>query len=226
MKLKLGDTLTFNVQGSLIPTIVGGTREVDWNRVQSNFLVVFPNGILEQAPQFEVLMTRIGNTQQSAAFQRDLVARFPNVSAIDLGLILNTVDDILSKVSFVIQFMALFSILTGLLVLASSVIISRYQRMQESVLLRTLGASRRQILRIQAIEYFMLGLLAALSGVIMSLVATWALAYFVFEAPYTPNLWPVLAVMGVVTGLTLLIGLLNSRAVLVRPPLEVLRAEA
>jgi putative ABC transport system permease protein len=226
MKLKLGDTLTFNVQGALIPTMVGGTREVDWNRVQSNFLVVFPNGVLEQAPQFAVLMTRIGSTQQSAAFQRDLVVRFPNVSAIDLGLILSTVDDILNKVSFVIQFMALFSILTGLLVLASSVIISRYQRMQESVLLRTLGASRRQILRIQAIEYFMLGLLAALSGVIMALAATWALAYFVFETPYRPNFWPVLAVMGVVTTLTLLIGLLNSRAVLVRPPLEVLRAEA
>ncbi len=226
MKLKLGDSLTFNVQGAFIPTIVGGTREVDWNRVQSNFLVVFPNGVLEQAPQFAVLMMRVGNTQQSAAFQRDLVARFPNVSAIDLGLILNTVDDILNKVSFVIQFMALFSILTGLLVLASSVIISRYQRMQESVLLRTLGASRAQILRIQAIEYFMLGLLAALSGVIMALAATWALAYFVFETPYSPNFWPVLSVMGVVTVLTLLIGLLNSRAVLVRPPLEVLRAEA
>lgn len=225
MKLKIGDTLTFNVQGALIPTVVGGTREVDWNRVQSNFLVVFPNGVLEQAPQFAVLMTRIGNTQQSAAFQRDLVARFPNVSAIDLGLILSTVDDILNKVSFVIQFMALFSILTGLLVLASSVIISRYQRMQESVLLRTLGASRAQILRIQAIEYFMLGLLAALSGVIMALAATWALAYFVFETSYRPDFWPVLAVMGVVTVLTLLIGLFNSRAVLVRPPLEVLRAE-
>lgn len=225
MKLKLGDTLTFNVQGAMIPTIVGGTREVDWNRVQSNFLVVFPNGVLEQAPQFAVLMTRIGDTQQSAAFQRDLVSRFPNVSAIDLGLILRTVDDILDKVSFVIRFMALFSILTGLLVLASSVIISRYQRMQESVLLRTLGASRRQILRIQAIEYLMLGLLAALSGIVMALGATWALAYFVFETPFTPNLWPLLAVAGVVTVLTLLIGLLNSRAVLVRPPLEVLRAE-
>ncbi|MBC7570135.1 MAG: hypothetical protein H7319_10430 [Spirosoma sp.] len=71
----------------------------------------------------------------------------------------------------------------------------------------------------------MLGLLAALSGVIMALAGTWALAYFVFETPYRPNLWPVLAVMGVVTTLTLLIGLLNSRAVLVRPPLEVLRAE-
>jgi putative ABC transport system permease protein len=225
MKLKLGDTLTFNVQGALIPTIVGGTREVDWNRVQSNFLVVFPNGVLEQAPQFAVLMTRVGDTQQSVAFQRDLVARFPNVSAIDLGLILRTVDEILDKVSFVIRFMALFSILTGLLVLASSVIISRYQRMQESVLLRTLGASRAQILRIQAIEYLMLGLLAALSGIVLALGATWALAYFVFETPFTPNLWPLAAVAGVVTLLTLLIGLLNSRAVLTRPPLEVLRAE-
>lgn len=226
MKLKLGDTLTFNVQGAPMATVVSGTREVDWNRVQTNFLIVFPGGVLEQAPQFQVLMTRVSNTEQSAAFQRELVSGFPNVSAIDLGLILRTVDEILQKVSFVIQFMALFSILTGLLVLASSVIISRYQRMQESVLLRTLGASRRQILRIQAIEYLMLGLLAALSGVILALGATWGLAYFVFETPFRPDLLPLLAVLAVVTVLTVLIGLFNSRAVLVRPPLEVLRAEA
>ncbi|MFC5409955.1 ABC transporter permease [Larkinella bovis] len=225
MKLKLGDTLTFNVQGALIPTIVGGTREVDWNRVQTNFLIVFPTGLLEQAPQFHVLMTRVENTQQSAQFQRDLVARYPNVSAIDLGLILKTIDEVLEKVSFVIRFMALFSIITGLLVLSSSVIISKYQRIQESVLLRTLGANRRQILLITLIEYLFLGLLAALSGIVLSLFGTWGLAYFVFDVPFTPNFLPLLAVVGIVTSLTILIGLFNSRGVLVRPPLEVLRAE-
>lgn len=226
LKLKLGDTLAFNVQGAIVPTIIGGTREVDWNRVQTNFLIVFPGGVLEKAPQFHVLMTRVPNTTQSANLQRELVSQFPNVSAIDLGLILKTVDDILAKVSFVIRFMALFSIITGLLVLGSSVVISKYQRMQESVLLRTLGANRKQILLITFIEYLMLGLLAALSGILLSLGGTWGLAHYVFEIVFRPDFTPLLVVIGVVTGLTILIGLLNSRGILIRPPLEVLRAEA
>ncbi|MVM35863.1 FtsX-like permease family protein [Spirosoma sp. HMF4905] len=226
MHLKLGDTLNFNVQGAPIQTIVGGTREVEWNRVQTNFLVVFPSGVLEQAPQFHVLMTRVPDNKTSAVLQRGLVSRFPNVSAIDLGLILKTVDEILAQISFVIQFMALFSILTGLLVLASSVVISKYQRLRESVLLRTLGASREQILSITVVEYGLLGLLSALSGILLSIVGTWALARFVFEVPYRPDGIPLLIVTIVVTVLTVLIGVFNSRDVLTRPPLDVLRAEA
>ena len=225
LKLKLGDTLTFNVQGTPIQTVIGGTRKVDWQRVQTNFLVVFPKGVLDQAPQFQVLMTRTPDTRQAALFQRDLVGRFPNVSAIDLGLILKTLDEILGKISFVIRFMALFSIITGLLVLSSSVVISKYQRIQESVLLRTLGANRNQILQITLIEYLFLGLLAALSGILLSLLAAWSLAKFVFEVPFTPQPIPLLVITAVVTGLTMLIGVFNSREVLVRPPLEVLRAE-
>lgn len=226
MRLKLGDTLNFNVQGAPIQTIVSGTRDVDWNRVQTNFVVVFPTGVLEQAPQFRVLMTKVPNNQVSAQLQRDLIQSFPNVSAIDLGLILKTIDEILDQISFVIQFMALFSILTGLLVLASSVVISKYQRLRESVLLRTLGASRNQILQITALEYGLLGLLAALSGILLSVIGTWGLAEFAFEVPYRPSLLPLLVVVIVVTALTVLIGLFNSREVLVRPPLDVLRAEA
>ncbi|GAB3776449.1 ABC transporter permease [Spirosoma horti] len=225
MHLKLGDTLDFNVQGAPIQTIVGGTREVEWNRVQTNFLVVFPSGVLEQAPQFHVLMTRVPDNKTSALLQRALVSQFPNVSAIDLGLILKTVDDILGQISFVIQFMALFSILTGLLVLASSVVISKYQRLRESVLLRTLGASRAQILRITALEYGLLGLLAALSGILLSVAGTWALARYVFEVPYRPDALPLVVISLSVTALTVLIGVFNSREVLVRPPLDVLRAE-
>ncbi|GAB4034038.1 ABC transporter permease [Spirosoma gilvum] len=225
MHLKLGDTLNFNVQGAPIQSIVGGTREVEWNRVQTNFLVVFPSGVLEQAPQFHVLMTRVPNNQVSAQLQRGLVSQFPNVSAIDLGLILKTVDEILGQISFVIQFMALFSILTGLLVLASSVVISKYQRLRESVLLRTLGASREQILSITVLEYGLLGLLAALSGILLSIGGTWGLARFVFEVPYKPAVVPLVVVTAVVTVMTILIGVFNSREVLSRPPLDVLRAE-
>ncbi|WP_138501854.1 ABC transporter permease [Spirosoma lacussanchae] len=226
MHLKIGDTLTFNVQGAPVQTIVGGTREVEWNRVQPNFLVVFPSGVLEQAPQFHVLMTRVPSNEVSAVLQRELVSRFPNVSAIDLGLVLKTIDEILDQISFVIRFMALFSILTGLLVLASSVIISKYQRLRESVLLRTLGASRNQILRITALEYGLLGMLAALAGILLSLLGTWALAQFVFEVTFRPDLAPLAIVAAVVTTLTILIGVFNSREVLVRPPLEVLRNDA
>ncbi|WP_245826261.1 ABC transporter permease [Spirosoma rigui] len=225
MHVKLGDTLNFNVQGAPIPTIVGGTREVDWSRVQTNFLIVFPSGVLEQAPQFRVLMTRVPDNKTSAVLQRGLVSQFPNVSAIDLGLILQTIDEILGQISFVIRFMALFSILTGLLVLASSVVISKYQRLRESVLLRTLGASRNQILRITALEYGLLGLLAALSGILLSIAGTWALARFVFEVAYQPDVVPLIVVTVVVTILTVVIGVLNSRDVLVRPPLDVLRSD-
>ena len=225
VKLSLGDTLDFNVQGLPLRTIIGGTREIDRSRVQPSFLVIFPAGVLEGAPQFEVVLTRTPGTAALAAVQQQLVQRFPNVSAIDLGLILTTLNDIVDKISFVIRFMAGFSILTGLLVLSSSVVISRYQRVRESVLLRTLGASRAQILRITLVEYGLLGLLAALAGIALAVLAAWALAVFVFEASFGPAVGPLLGLAALVTALTAGIGLLNSRDVLRRSPLEVLRAE-
>lgn len=226
LKVELGDTMIFNVQGAIVPTVVQHLREVEWNRVQSNFLVLFPKDVLEEAPQFHVLMTHTTTDVQSAGFQRALVQRFPNVSAIDLGLILQTLDDILSKISFVIRFMALFSISTGLLVLIGSVNISKFQRVQESVLLRTLGASRRQILSINAFEYFLLGALAAGTGILLSVAASWALAVFSFEVDFVPDFSPLLPVFLGITALTVAIGMLNSRGILNRPPLEVLRREA
>ncbi|MDB5261932.1 MAG: transporter permease [Adhaeribacter sp.] len=225
LNAKIGDTLLFNVQGALVPTIIGSFRKVDWNRVQTNFLVVFPKGVLEEAPQFHVLITRVPSNQASALFQQTLVQSFPNVSVIDLALILSTLDEILSKISFVIKFMAAFCISTGLVVLIASVLISKFQRIQESVLLRTLGASRRQILAITALEYFFLGALAAATGIMLSLIASWALARFSFEAPFNPQLGPALIIFVLVSLLTVAIGLLNSRSVLIKSPLEVLRTE-
>jgi putative ABC transport system permease protein len=106
------------------------------------------------------------------------------------------------------------------------VLISRYQRTRESVLLRTLGASRNQILRITVLEYALLGTLAALAGVLLAALASWALAFWVFETPFVGAslLW-LPALVALVAGLTALIGGLNSRSVLSQPPLAVLRAE-
>ncbi len=226
MHLKIGDKIDFNVQGSMVPTTVGSLRSVDWRRMQTNFRIIFPTGVLESAPQFHVLITHVPSPEISAKFQQAVVKAYPNISVIDLGLVLRVLDDVLGKIGFVIRFMAAFSILTGLIVLISSVLISKYQRIQESVLLRTLGASRRQILSITALEYFFLGGLAAATGILLSLPGTWALAKYTFDAPFSPRWIPVVLIFLGVAALTVLVGMINIRSVLIKPPLEILRKEA
>lgn len=225
LRVEIGDKMVFNVQGVLTPVTVGSYREVDWNRVQTNFRVIFPTGVLEDAPQFHVLITRVPSSEASAAFQQAVVARYPNISIIDLGLILSVLNEILDKIGFVIQFMGAFSIITGLIVLIASVLISKYQRIQESVLLRTMGASRKQILVITALEYFFLGALASLTGILLSFAGSWALAVYSFETSFNPNFWPAVILFFAISSLTVGIGLFNSRGILNRPPLEVLRRE-
>ena len=110
--------------------------------------------------------------------------------------------------------------------MAGAVIAGKYQRIKESVLLRTLGASRVQIRDILMIEYLFLGGFAALTGMLLSLVASWALAHFVFETRFVPSWIFVLAGLLVVPLLAIVIGMLNSRGIANRPPLEVLRAES
>jgi len=225
LNLSLHDTLTFDVQGVPVKTQIGSVRKVDWQRVQPNFFMVFPLGVLEPAPHFNAMVLHAPNAKRSVQVQSSIVQQFPNVSAIDLSLILQTVQSFLDKISFVIQFMALFSVVTGLIVLGGSVVTSRLQRIRESVLLRTLGARRRQIVAIMAVEYLFLGLFAALTGLIISLGATWLLGYFYFDLVFIPDAGVLLGGVMVLTLLTLLIGMLNSRSIYRRPPLEVLRAE-
>ncbi len=225
MHLKVGDRMTFDVQGAILQTVIGSLRKVDWRRMQTNFRIVFPSGVLESAPQFHVLITRVASSEGSARFQQAVVREFPTISIIDLGLILSVLDEVLNKIGLVIRFMAAFSILTGLVVLIASVLISKYQRIQEAVLLRTLGGSRRQILTITALEYLFLGALAAAAGILLSLPATWALATYSFDATFSPNWLIVLLLFISVCLLTVVIGLINSREVLNKPPLEVLRKE-
>jgi len=226
IKVKLNDKIVFNVQGMLLPTVVGSLREVNWSRMQTNFRVVFPAGVLEQAPQFHVLMTRVPNSETSASFQGAVVRKFPNVSVIDLGLVLKLLDELLGKISFVIQFMAGFSMVTGWIVLISAVLTSKNQRIKESILLRTMGASRKQILAINAIEYFFLGLFAAAAGLILALSGSYALAKFSFDASFLPPLLPTLLLFGSVVLLVVITGVLSSRSILNKPPLQILRNEA
>lgn len=219
----VGDALVFNVQGVLMETVVKSIRKVDWTSLQPNFSIVFPKGVLENAPQFNVLTTYAPTEASSARLQRDLVRKFPNVSVIDLRQMFTIVEDILNKVSWVINFMAFFSILTGIIVLIGSVRTSKYQRIKESVLLRTLGAKNKQILTITALEYLFLGILGSLLGILLALVSSLLLAVFVFEEPFAPSLIPFLVFLPGISLLVLGIGLSNIREVLRSSPLEVLR---
>jgi putative ABC transport system permease protein len=225
LRLEVGDELEFDVQGLPVRARVASLREVEWRRLEPNFFVVFPAGVLEPAPKFFVAATRAETPEHSARLQREVVRVLPNVSAIDLAVILETLDRIFSRVEFVIQFMALFTVVTGVIVLAGAVLSGRFQRLREVVLLRTLGATQRQLVRIQLVEYALLGLLAALVGCGLAVVANALLARFVFETrAVVPVAVLVLATAGV-TGITLLTGLLANRGVTRHPPLEVLRQE-
>jgi putative ABC transport system permease protein len=102
-------------------TVVGSIRQVDWGRIQLNFSIVFPMGVLENAPQFHVLTTHAPDKATSASLQRALVQQFPNVSVLDLRQVLSLVEGILDKIAWVISFMAFFSMLTGIIVLIGSV---------------------------------------------------------------------------------------------------------
>jgi putative ABC transport system permease protein len=226
LSVGVGDELVFDVQGVPVKTQVASLRKVEWRRIQPNFFVIFPRGSLDDAPAMHVMVTRVASADQSALMQREVVKAFPNVSVIDLTLVLKTIDSILGKISFVVRFMAMFTVATGLLVLVSALVTGRYQRIQESVLLRTLGASRGQILRILVVEYFSLGLLAALTGILLAVAAAWALAAFVFKMPFGVAVTPLLIALLVVPAITVITGLLVSRGVLNHPPLAILRAEA
>jgi putative ABC transport system permease protein len=223
--LKIGDPIVFNIQGVLMETSIGSIRKVDWGRMQLNFSVVFPTGVLENAPQFSVLSTYAPDESSSADLQRDLVKNFPNISILDLRQIYNIIEDILDKISWIINFMAFFSILTGIIVLIGSVRNSKYQRIKESVLLRTLGAKSKQILQITALEYVYLGMLGSLVGILLSLIGAQLLATFLFKEPFIPSAIPFLVFLPGITALVLAIGLSNIRTVLKSPPLEVLRKE-
>lgn len=225
LELQLGDEVVFDVQGIPIKTRLASVRKVDWRRVQANFFVVFPAGVLEEAPGFSIVTTHVNDSQQSAAMQRAVVKEFPNVSSVDFTLILRVIEGIVSKISIGIRFIALLTVCTGIILLVTAVLNSRFQRLREVVLLRTLGASSAQVLKIQVVEFLLLGLLASLTGILLAVAAQWSLTTFMFKIGFAVP-WAHLGLaVAVNSALAVSVGLLASRGVLNKPPLEVLRAE-
>ncbi len=223
LKVEVGDRITWDVQGVPLETEITSVRRVDWASFEPNFFAVFEPGALDDAPQSLVMLTRVDDPTTRAEIQRDLVIAHPNVAAIDLTIIIEAIDSILGKVAVAIRFMALFSIACGLVILIGAIATARYQRMRESVLLKTLGARSRVIGRILATEYFALGSFAGLAGVVLAAVAGWVAVKFLFEMTfYLPGL-PLLFFWVGTALLTTIIGLANSRDVVKRTPLAGMR---
>jgi putative ABC transport system permease protein len=223
LRVKVGDEITWDVQGVPVATRVTSLREVNWGRFEPNFFAVFSPGSIEGAPKQFVFLARAPSRDVVSQLQRDIVRRYPNVSSLDLTLILSTVDRILERVTLAIRFLAVFSLAMGVPVLASAVAAARRQRVREGVLLKTLGATRRQIGRIMLAEYALLGVLASLTGMLLSFGGAWLLMRHVFEGEFVPAWGPALAIAGLLTALTVGIGLLAGRDVFRETPMPALR---
>jgi putative ABC transport system permease protein len=225
LRVGLGDAVVWDVQGVPVPTRVAVLREVEWARFEPNFFVVFPEGPLDGAPRTYVLLSRVEDPLARARLQRAVVEAHPNVSALDLAQVQRAIEGVLDRVVLAVQFMALFSLAAGGLVLAGAVAASRHQRVREGALLRTLGARRFQLVRILLAEYAVLGALAAGVAILLSTAAGWAIVRFAFDQPFALPGPELLGLLLGVLGLTLVVGLAGSTEVWRRPPLEVLRAE-
>jgi putative ABC transport system permease protein len=221
----VGDEIVWDVQGVPVTTTVGSLREVEWARFEPNFFVVFAGGALEKAPQSYVTLTRIVDPAERGRFQRRLAERFGNVSTLDLSMLQEALERLVQRVVLAIRFMALFSLGVGVVVLIGALATSRFQRVREGALLRTLGATRDQVFRIVLAEYLSLGLLASIVALVLASVAGWGVAHFVFDGPFTLPVLPMGALTLFIVTLTVSVGVVNSRDVVRRAPLEVLREE-
>jgi putative ABC transport system permease protein len=225
LRLQLGDELDFNVQGVTVKARIGSIRQVEWRRMQTNFFFVFPLGPLDGAPATFAAAAKARNPEETARLQRAVAQELPNVSAVDLGFVLRLLDGIFTKIAWAVSFLASFTVITGLVVLVSAVLMGRHQRVREAVLLRTLGAQRVQLRQIMLAEYTVLGLLAALTGGVLAVAANALLARFLFKVSPVPPLPLLAGAVAAVVALTVVTGWLANRGVSGQPPLEILRQE-
>jgi putative ABC transport system permease protein len=221
----LGDEIVWDVQGLPVRSRIASLREVEWARFEPNFFAVFPEGPLSAAPQTFAALTQVEDAPARARLQARVAERFPNVTTLDLSNIQATLEDLIARVSLAVRFTASFSLIAGVAVLAGAVAASRLQRVRESVLLKVLGASRGQVLRVLFSEYLTLGLLASLTAALLAIGGGWGLTELVFDSSFRLPWLPLLGLSLAVTGLTVAGGLASSLEQLRRTPLEALRAE-
>lgn len=222
--LTVGDTLELDIQGTPITGEISSIRQVEWGNFSTNFYMIFSPGALDGAPHTYVATVRIAPSEE-VALQQAVVASFPNVTAINMGDVLDSFAKVLDRLSLAIRAIALFCVLSGGLVMAAALAATRYRRLYESVILKALGATRSMIARSFAVEYALLGALGGLLGCALASVLSWAVLETVFDLSW--NLQPAVLAVGVIATiiLTMLVGFLSTYRILGQPPLSVLRQE-
>jgi putative ABC transport system permease protein len=222
--LTVGSTVVFDVQGVPIEAEVASIRKVDWQTFSTNFMVLLSPGSLEGAPETFIATARVPPAAE-VPLQNAIAAAMPNVTAVAVRDILERADAVLSRVAFAVRAIALLAVAVGLAVMAGALTASRYQRLVESVILRTLGATRGVVARIFAVEYACLGAAAGLGGSALAVVLAWVVVRYVLDTPW--SLDPVLPALGVGLAITVAVGVgfLATFRLLGQKPLPVLRRE-
>jgi putative ABC transport system permease protein len=219
--VKVGDTLTFDIAGTHVSAPVSSLRKVDWDSFRVNFFALFAPGALDELPATYITAFRAPPGQ--SGWLSALVQRFPNILAIDVGEIVRQVQSIVEQVARAVEFVFLFTLAGGILVLQAAIAATQDERRRDAAVLRTLGASRRQLQAAQLAEFLLLGALAGFVAAVGATAIGWALAERVFSIRYEsdPMIW-LYGIGGGALAVTLA-GWLGTRATVRQPPLAILR---
>ena len=218
--LKLGDVLRFDIAGVLYESRITSIRHVDWTSMRVNFFVIFPRSQMDDVPTTFIAAFRAPEFQ---GFDNNLVKQFPNVTNVDMGAALQQVQGVLEQVVGAVEFLFLFTLATGLVVLFAAVTATREERAREYAVLRALGASNRLLAKVQRAELAGVGALAGFLATSVAVAMGWGLARYAFEFSWNPSPW--VPLVGAVVGalLALAAGWWGLREVLSRPVVQTLR---
>ncbi|MBV7266547.1 ABC transporter permease [Erythrobacter ani] len=224
--LAIGDYLTIGILGTERDVRIANIREIDWENMGFNFTLVFSSNAIADAPHnlsATVELSDTADTQAQGSLLRDLVQEFPSSSVVEVGEVLTEARTILQQVSLATLAAAAVAVLAGLAVLMGAIAAARAARMYDTVVLRVLGASRRQILLMQLAEYGLIAL--ALAGVALALGSTlgWVIITQLFEFDWLPDWGEVLAVLGLGLFMVLAFALGGSLPLLRAKPAQALR---
>ena len=225
--IDLGDTIRFDILGREVSARVTSIREVEWSDSRNGgFMFIFRPGVLDDAPHtFLGFLKGPSNGDERGRFQRELVTAFPNISIVDLRDILDTLQDVIGKISLAISVVGIIALVSGGLILIGSVAMTRFQRRYETAIFRTLGASKKHVALMMLFEYGTLGALAGVIGMAGAEVLTWALSRHVLELSWSPVVTPGLIGIFLTTLGVSVVGVTVALDVLKHKPLSILRAE-
>ena len=219
--IRMGDRLGFDIAGERLDVKVTSLREVQWDTFNPNFFMVFPPGLMEGFPLTYISSIYVDRTLRGDVL--DLVRSYPSVTVIDIEAAIAQVRDVMDQASLAVQYVFLFALGAGILVMLAVVQSTREERLYESAMLRTLGARRSVVLAGVAVEFAALGLIAGILAAAGASGVAWLLAQRVFQLEFAPD--PMVWIAGILAGLFVVggTGVLATRSVVTHPPANVLR---